>query len=85
MKPSKMLPRQLQGCFPIPDSFRRQIASGTKSCQELIMKLGDRDKDDRELEPIWRINRIIKTTVIRQQLRGFIRLRIAIALIAVHD
>lgn len=27
------------------------------------MELGDRDKDDREFEPIWKINRIIKTKI----------------------
>lgn len=76
MKPRKMLPRQLHCCFPIPDCFRRQIALGTKFCQELIMGLGDNDKDDREFEPIWRINRRIKTTVTWQQLRGLIVLTV---------
>lgn len=75
-KPSKMLSRQLHGCFPIPDCFRRQIALGSKSCQELITELGENDKDDREFEPIWRINRRIKATVMWQQLRGFIVLTV---------
>lgn len=75
-KPSKMLSRQLHGCFPIPDCFRRQIALGSKSCQELITELGENDKDDREFEPIWRINWRIKATVMWQQLRGFIVLTV---------
>lgn len=71
-----MLPRKLYCCFPIPDCLRRQIALGTKFCQELIIELGDNGKVNGEFEPIWRIIWIIKTTLTGQQLRGFIVLTV---------